>query len=119
MPSLPTTAQILINGFAEQRESALMRTEMESGPPKQARVKSRVMVTRPVVLRFDTRADYLAFIVWYRDTIHEGADWFDFIDPVTNTTRSGRFTGSIEAAPAGIMSGLWLVKGLKLEAWGD
>ena len=41
------------------------------------------------------------------------------MDPVTKTTRSGRFTGSIEAAPAGVMSGLWLVKGLKLEAWGD
>lgn len=119
MPTLPTAAHILLDGFAEQRESALMRTEMESGPPKQARIKTRVMVTRPVILRFDSRADYQAFIVWYRDTIHEGADWFDWTDPVSNTVKNGRFTGTIDAGPAGYMPGAWRVRGLKIESWGS
>ena len=119
MPTLPATAHLLLSGYGEQRESALMRTEMESGPPKQARVKSRVMVTRPVTLRFDSRADYLAFIAWYRDDLQEGALWFEFPDPVSQGSRAGRFTGTLEAKPAGAMAGLWLINGLKIETWGD
>lgn len=59
MATLPATAKILFDGFSEQRESALMRTEMESGPPRQVKTKSRVMIKRPVSLLFSSKADYL------------------------------------------------------------
>lgn len=119
MSSLPAYVKIRLEGFAEQRESGLLRTEMESGPVKQVRIKSRVMVTRPVQLLFDTKADYLSFVTWYRDTIHEGADWFDFTDPVSNTTKSGRFDGNgIDAAPTSAIAGAWIIRGLKIESWG-
>ena len=119
MPSLPSYAKILLEGFAEQRESALIRTEMESGPPKQARIKSRVMVTRPVQIRLDTLTDYKSFITWFRDDIHEGADWFDWVDPVSGTTKSVRFNGgSLDAAPVASTSSAWVIRGLKLEGWG-
>ena len=45
MATWPSYAGIRHEGFAEQRESALMRTEMESGPPRQTKVRSRVLVT--------------------------------------------------------------------------
>lgn len=119
MASLPSYVKIRLEGFAEQRESALLRTEMESGPPKQVKIKSRVMVTRPVVLEINTLANYNAFVVWFRDTIHEGADWFDWLDPVSNTTKQVRFSGGgLDAAPVSGTAGYWLIRGMKLEGWG-
>ena len=117
MATFPTYAKILASGFAEQRESALLRTEMESGPPKQAKIKSRVMVTRPVSILLQSRADYLSFVDWFRTTLNEGADWFDFTDPVTQTVKSARFVGvGLEASPqSGLM--LWTIN-TKIETWG-
>ena len=117
MPTFPSYATLLYNGYAEQRESALLRTEMEDGPPKQSRVKSRVMVTRPVSILLKSRADYLAFVDWFSEDLNEGASWFDFVDPVRNTTVQARFVGGgLDATPA---SGLrvWTIP-LKIETWG-
>lgn len=117
MATFPSYAKILQSGFSEQRESALLRTEMEDGPPKQARIKSRVMITRPVTILLQSRADYLAFIAWFSETIHEGADWFDWTDPVSGTVKSARFVSDVlQATPAGGLS-VWSVTA-KLETWG-
>lgn len=117
MPTLPAYAKILLAGFAEQRESALLRTEMESGPPKQAKVKSRVMVTRPATISIETKADYLSFVDWFAHDINEGAAWFDWTDPVSGTTRQARFVGGgLDATPvAGLRH--WMIK-TKIETWG-
>ena len=118
MAALPSYASIHLDGYAEQRESALMRTEMESGPPKQAKIKSRVMVTRPVTIRVNTLADYQAFVVWFSDTINEGADWFDWLDPISNTTKQARIQGgALDASPMGSINGAWVMRA-KLETWG-
>jgi hypothetical protein len=119
MAALPSYAKILLEGFGEQRESALLRTEFESGPPRQARIKSRVMITRPVQIRLETRADYLSFVIWFNNDIHAGADWFDWADPVTGTTQSVRFDGGgLEAFPVASITGAWVIRGLKMESWG-
>lgn len=119
MPSFPSYAKILLEGFAEKRESALIRTEMESGPPKQARIKSRVMITRPVTIRLDTLADYNAFCTWYRADLHDGADWFAWNDPISGTSKNVRFTGDgMDSSPLSASSSLWLIRGLKIEGWG-
>lgn len=117
MATFPAYAKILQTGFAEQRESALLRTEMEDGPPKQARIKSRVMVTRPVTIQLQTKTDYQNFIAWFSTTINEGADWFDWTDPVSNTVKSTRFvSGTLEATPAGGLR-VWNIQA-QLETWG-
>jgi hypothetical protein len=117
MATFPSYAKILREGFAEQRESALLRTEMESGPPRQTKIKSRVMITRPVKIYLDNKADYLSFETWFAVTINEGADWFDWLDPVSGTTKSVRFVGSMTAAPLSALDGPWAVAGLSLEGW--
>lgn len=119
MPVFPSYAKLLREGFSEQRESALLRTEMESGPPKQARVKSRVMVTRPVKIMLDNLADYQAFVEWFATDLAEGALWFDWADPVSGTTRQVRFVGGgLSAAPVAVVAGHWTIDGLRIEGWG-
>jgi hypothetical protein len=118
MASFPTYAKIMRDGYAEQRASALLRTEMESGPPKQAKIKSRVMVTRPVAILLDTQADYASFLTWYATTINEGADWFDYSDPITGTTLTARFVGGgFTAQPLAAATGPWRLQA-QLESWG-
>lgn len=119
MAAFPAYAKLLRDGFSERRESALLRSEMESGPAKQAKVRSRVMVTRPVRVMVNSLADYQAFIAWFRDTINEGADWFDWLDPVDNVTKSVRFVGGgMDAEPAAVINGPWFINGLRIEGWG-
>ena len=119
MAALPSYARLLFSGYKEQRESAIMRTEMESGPPKQIKVRSRVMVTRPVSIMLMSLSDYQSFITWFSDTINEGADWFDFTDPVTNTVKSGRFVnGGLDAAPSDPRLENWVINGLQIETGG-
>ncbi len=117
MATFPAYAAILLDGFAEQREPALLRTEMESGPPRQTKIKSRVMKTRPVKILLDSRDDYLSFETWFATTINEGADWFDWADPVSGTTKSVRFVGSMNAVPLADTNGPWAISGLSLEGW--
>lgn len=118
-PSLPTYALIQFDGFAEQREPASIRTEMESGPPRQAKIKSRVMVRRPVSLLFKSRANYQAFIEWFSKDLNEGNNWFSFLDPVSGTNKTGRFVSStVEGKPLNAALTWWSIK-LQIEVWGS
>lgn len=118
MASWPSYAGIRRDDFAEVRESAVERTEMESGPPKQVRVRSRVMVRREVIVDLETKADYLAFLAWFRDVIFNGAAWFTWIDPVDGLSKQARIVASTElrARPeAGLRN--WTIP-LMIETWG-
>lgn len=117
MPALPAYVKILADGFAEQRENALLRSEFESGPPRQARVKSRVMIRRPARLLIKTMADYLLFIDWFEGDLNEGANWFDWPDPVRGATVSARIVaGDLVATPSPGLLG-WVIP-VTLETWG-
>lgn len=118
MSAFPSYAKIRISPFSEKRESALLRSDMESGPPKQARVKSRVLVERPVAILLESRANYDAFITWFSDTLHEGADWFSWTDPITNVVKDARFVGGgFEATPVEGNAEVWIIP-IKIETWG-
>lgn len=118
MATLPASAKILFDGFAEQRESALMRTEMESGPPRQTKVRSRVMVRRSVSILFSSKSDYLSFKSWFANDINEGATWFNMPDPVTGETISARFVGGgFSASPVNNGMTRWSAK-TQIETWG-
>lgn len=119
MATLPASAKILFDGFTEQRESALMRTEMESGPPRQTKVRSRVMVRRSVSILFSSKADYQSFMTWYANDINEGASWFDMTDPVSGLTINARFVnGGLAASPVNNGLTRWTVK-TQIETWGS
>lgn len=93
MYSWPAYASVLRNDFGLERQSALMRTDTETGPAKQTKIRSRVMVKVPVTIRLTSKADCLSFIDWVRTTLNHGAYWFDWFDPLTEATVSARIVG--------------------------
>ncbi|MBI3771472.1 MAG: hypothetical protein HY272_02015 [Gammaproteobacteria bacterium] len=117
MATFPSTGKLLFNGFAEQRQPAVVRTEMDSGPPKQTKKLSRVMITRPVTYLF-AAADYASFLTWFETTINNGNDWFDWTDPRTSTVKQARIVGGQldEARPRNGKLTYWTVS-FKLETW--
>jgi hypothetical protein len=117
MPTWPAYAEIKLDGFGIEHGTALARTDMESGPPVQTRVKSRVMVTRALVVWFMSKADYLSFLEWWRAELGYGAAWFDYDDPVTDTTLQMRIAGGKlgRAEPAASI-GRWHLP-LTVEHW--
>jgi hypothetical protein len=87
----PSYMRILAEGFGKERESGVSRTPAEDGMVKQLKRKSRVFVTRSVILEFVTYDDYLNFIAWYRDTLDHGAHWFNLTDPEDSQVKLARF----------------------------
>ncbi len=117
-PTFPTYAKLLFDGYRQKRESALLRTEMESGPPKQAKVRSRVMLTRTVKIYLASKADFQAFENWYASTLDLGALWFNMRDPVSGTTVLGRFVGGgYSATPIAGKLAAWVIE-TSIESWG-
>lgn len=117
MASFPSTGKLLFIGFAEKREKAVQRTDMESGPSKQIKVRSRRMITRPVTYLF-AKTDYLAFMAWVAADINMGVDWFDWTDPVDGVTKDARIVdGDVsDAKPRQGHFSHWLVS-FQLETW--
>lgn len=118
MATWPTYAYLAFDDFAEQPQTVTLRSEMESGPPKQARILSRAMVTRPATVILKSNADYLAFRTWFRDAINRGVDWFDWIDPVDGQMKQARIVNGFlqNASPQSPDLSWWHVK-LQLESW--
>ena len=120
MPTWPAYAEIQWPGYAEQREKATLDSEMESGPNKVVKVKSRVTVKRPVSVYFATRADYDAFLVWFADDIGNGALWFDWFDPARKITRQARVAkgelGDAKPVSPFCFDAGWMLS-LVLETW--
>ena len=119
MPTWPSYAHILLDGYAVTRESALQRTDMEDGPPKQARTRARVMVRRAFTVRLDTKADYTSFMTWFSSTIDEGALWFDWADPVDGTVKQARIVASegLQQTFVGTRMSQWRIP-ITIETWG-
>jgi hypothetical protein len=116
--TFPSYAKLLLNGYQQQRESALLRTEMESGPPRQAKIRSRVMLTRTVNIYLSTLANFQAFESWYANDLKLGSAWFNFPDPVSGATVQARFVGGgYTATPMAGGVSAWQVQA-KIESWG-
>lgn len=121
MAAFPTYGKLLLTEFAEAPESALLRTEMESGPPKQAKIRSRVMVRRSLAMDY-SMAEYTTFKTFFRTTINGGADWFDWVDPLDGVTKLARIVAgnpAYNAQPYTYSEGAplrWKVT-FALEAW--
>lgn len=85
--AFPVYLVLSSDGFQEEPNQNVFRTDVEQGPPKQGVKGSRSLVFRNVTYMAITKADYLSFVTWFRTTIHWGADWFDWTDPVDGVTK--------------------------------
>ena len=99
MANWPSYGKLLDQGFVENHESGVIRTPMESGPYKQARIGAKQTVIRPVKYWF-TDTEYSQWIAWFRTSISRGADWFYWTDPVDNTSKLARIVdGAFSSDP--------------------
>ncbi len=117
MPVFPNYAKILLAGYSVQQASALKRSDMDAGPPKQRLDRSRQMTERQVTVQLRSRADYESFKAWFRDDIHRGADWFDWVDPESLATVQARIKGGdLHRQPMNSALTIWNVT-FVLETW--
>jgi len=117
MATLPSYVSVLFDGYTEQKESGVLRTEFENGPPRQARFKSRVMKTRSVKLFINSNADFQAFESFFVNDLAQGSLFFNITDPVTETTIEARFVdGVYSAKPLSSSMGKWELS-CQLENW--
>lgn len=90
MTVLPSYVQILFDGFGEEFDPSVERTEMERGVPKQRLLNTHVMAEIPVSLLFATQAATAAFEDWYFDVLRR-IGWFQMPHPRTGATITARF----------------------------
>ena len=90
--TFPTYGQMSLGEYSESGDPGLLRTPMESGPPKQALVAARSMLQREISLVY-TASEFQSFRTWWRDTIARGTDWFSWDDPVDGATKLVRIPG--------------------------
>ena len=117
MATLPSYVQISFDGFTIQKESGILRTEFENGPPRQARFKSRTMKTRSANLFINSKANFLLFEEWFSDDLEQGAMFFNMTDPVLGTTIEARFVGGVYSAqPTSPTLEQWQIN-CQIESW--
>jgi len=115
--AFPTYGKNLLAAYREQPAPLMRRTDMESGPSKQARIARRRLVPRSCSYQY-TQAEYAQFKAWVDS---EGAvNWFDWIDPFDGSTKQARLQlGQYEARPVSAGAGRtldWIVT-LTLETY--
>lgn len=90
MATLPTYARILADGYSEQADYGVVRTEMDGGVAKQRPRRSLPIVTRNATVKVDSLANRLAFQDWMRTELNGGAGWFD-LPTLDGAVRQARF----------------------------
>jgi hypothetical protein len=107
--NFPSYGKIQYQGYSEKPRPNIYRTNMEGGPPKQARKYSLTFVERTVSYIF-TAAEYATFKTWFYTTSQYGALWFNWNDPVDGTNKIARImNGQITANPIGAGGDNWLI----------
>jgi hypothetical protein len=98
MATLPSYVEVSFDGFRIQKESGIIRTEFENGPPRQAKFKSRTMKTREAQLFIKSKANFLEFETWFAEDLAQGSLFFNMTDPVSGSTIEARFVGGVYSA---------------------
>lgn len=93
MASFPTYGQLDLDAYREQPQPAVIRTEMDSGLVKQARIYPKQLKQRPVKMIYSA-TEKASFETWLDSTINL-VDWFDWEDPADGTTKQARIVGGI------------------------
>ena len=96
--SLPT--QPLHQGYAQRRQSAVIRSKNGYGPAKVRRRVSSAIEPMNASFRLN-RTDMLALRTFYNTTTAEGVLPFNFTDPLSAATVDLRFTAPIQYSSSG------------------
>lgn len=92
MPAWPTYAKLLMEGYAEEFDPSVERTEMERGVPKERTLNSQVLDTINASVLFRSAADIAAFEAWYFTELNR-VGWFTMSHPRTGAPINARFQG--------------------------
>lgn len=90
LPVLPAYAQFVTDGYGEEFDPSVERTEMERGVAKERIINTDVIVELSGTLMFFSAAKQQAFMDWYFDTLGR-IGWFTMTDPRTGSTLTARF----------------------------
>ena len=93
MATFPADIPYVLGSATEEVASAVMRSDMERGVPKQRRMASDVMAKVKVTMQFKDIAHHAAFESWYYTQINAGADYFTWQHPRTGATVQARIVG--------------------------
>lgn len=106
--NFPTGVAIVLGSVSESPQSAVLRSEMERGVPKQRRERSDVLVSVPAELQFRNKAQAQDWLDWFYSAAGAGAgaDWFAWVHPRTGQTVQARIKGG-ELGPLQPMHGTW------------
>lgn len=93
MAAFPEYAKILVEGYSEEADHGVLRTEMDGGLAKQRARWSAPIVTRDVTILVESDEDKEAFDEWVDTELQGGVAWFDWKVPRTQRTVKARIVG--------------------------
>lgn len=100
------------DGYALEPESAVTRTDMESGPARQRRRFTQTPTRIPVRWRMGAR-EFAVFEAWFRLKLADGTGWFtlDLLGGIGIAAHEARFVGQGNAPYKAIPSrgDIWIV----------
>ncbi|WP_440217148.1 hypothetical protein [Chromobacterium piscinae] len=94
IPEFPAYALMLADGFVEEADYGVMRTEMDGGLPKQTRRFSQPIITRTITIKVCSDVERMKFDNWFRIDIDGGVGWFDWKDPISGQQKRGRISAT-------------------------
>jgi hypothetical protein len=125
IPIFPAFMVLIFAGHNHQPQSAVRRSEFESGPVRQASYKCREMIRRSVTYRACSAAEYAAFQNWRSKILAHGADHFLWTDPLRvnagvspSTVRAVIVDGSTTGDPSNDRLDTWEIS-FTIEYWSD
>ncbi|WP_052877914.1 hypothetical protein [Chromobacterium subtsugae] len=95
MPEFPAYALMLADGYTEEANYGLQRTEMDGGLPKQRRLFSQPIITRTITIKVRSDVERARFDNWFRIDIAGGVGWFNWKDPISGQQKRGRISGTL------------------------
>lgn len=93
MATFPEYATILMEGYSEEPDYGVLRSEMDGGIAKQRPTRSKPIVAREARIMVKSRVDKLAFDEWARVDLSGGSGWFDWLDCLDEITKRARIVG--------------------------
>lgn len=93
MPVFPTYVLMLAEGYGEEPDYGMVRTDMDGGMPKERSRFSVPIITQTISIRVRSDADKQQFDSWVRNDLAGGVGWFNWLDPVDGRQKRARLSG--------------------------
>lgn len=95
LPRFPEYASVLDEGFTEESNYGVLRTEMDNGMAKQRARWSKAVIKRTVQVFVKNNSEKTQFDHWVRDELHGGAGWFEYDDPISQNRCKARIVNGV------------------------